>query len=316
MISKKNVLSALLLSLFFSVFSQVDKSNYALLWEVSGKDLPEKSWLFGSMHVRDVRAFEFPDSVLLATEQADAFAMEVHPDEMVDFVLQLFTTMEQENMLRDMLSEEAYQRLDELVQKKEGKPIDSLDIQDPFWIEIMLSDFDEPENTDKRDSPVDLYFYKLFHLNNKATFGLEQMRDYQNLTYSFYQMFEKETYIEDEATEDIQNQQFERMLDIYRRGDLRELEGYMKSFAMDQAYEYEMLGSRNIRMVESFLDIARQQSLFGVVGAAHLPGKDGMVELLRQQGYRVRRVVPHFTGLAERFEMPESSQVWQENHQS
>ena len=311
MFSRRIYTSVLFLFSSFLVIAQVDKSNYALLWEISGKDLPQKSWLFGSMHVHDERAFEFSDSVLITAQQAEAFAMEVHPDEMMDFMMQMFTMEDTVNVLKEMLSPEAYDRLNEIVIKKEGKPIDSLVNKNPFIIELMLSDFDEPENTKKRKQPVDLFFYKLFKVQEKSVFGLEKMKDYQNLTRSFFQMFEKNNYPDDhEPTEEETRAQFEELLDLYRRGDLGEVEKYIKSFAVDEAYDYEMLGARNIKMVKAYLELARKQSLFGVVGTAHLPGKDGMLELLRKQGYQVRKIEATFTGWAEKFEMPKNTLSW------
>ncbi|WP_039866550.1 TraB/GumN family protein, partial [Pedobacter sp. BAL39] len=52
-----------------------DKKPYNLLWEISGNGLKKSSYLFGSMHVKDRRAFNFSDSVLIAMETSSAFAI-------------------------------------------------------------------------------------------------------------------------------------------------------------------------------------------------------------------------------------------------
>ena len=44
-----------------------------------------------------------------------------------------------------------------------------------------------------------------------------------------------------------------------------------------------MLYDRNIGMVKSMDSIMKTGSLFSAVGAAHLPGKNGIIELLRKK---------------------------------
>ena len=84
------------LSLLFFMIStsfllaQSDKSNYALLWEITGNDLEKPSYLLGSYHVRAKMAFEFPDSLLYKLEACDAFANEIHLDSAMFRVFQAY----------------------------------------------------------------------------------------------------------------------------------------------------------------------------------------------------------------------------------
>ena len=68
--------------LFFTIhpiFSQ-DRTNYELLWEIKHKTGNKKSYLFGTLHLKDARAFKFSDSVIPAIKKSEMFALEVHPD--------------------------------------------------------------------------------------------------------------------------------------------------------------------------------------------------------------------------------------------
>jgi uncharacterized protein YbaP (TraB family) len=44
-------------------------------------------------------------------------------------------------------------------------------------------------------------------------------------------------------------------------------------------------------MAKNFVKIAKKQSVFCAVGAAHLPGETGVIELLRKKGYTVEPVI-------------------------
>ncbi|MEM9821364.1 MAG: TraB/GumN family protein, partial [Bacteroidota bacterium] len=291
--------------------AQVDKTNYELLWEISGKDLPAAAYLFGTMHVRDVRAFEFSDSVLLMLDRCPQFAMEIHPDTLSQFMLDLYLNGDTTNVLKSKLSDTAYSNLNQVVLQKTGKPIDSMDIKDPFYIELLLSDFDEPEHTQKYPQFVDLYLYKQAMGVGNTVFGLEKISDYLSVTSSFFKLFEKGNYEELPESDASENDvTYESFIEIYQSGDLARLMAFIDQFPKDEDYNDELLIRRNYNMVDRFLDLARKQATFCAVGAAHLPAKEGMIDLLRKKGYRVRRVLPTFTGVAEEYAKKKWEAIW------
>ncbi len=306
------LITFLLLFLSLSVFAQNDRENYNLLWEISGNGLEKPSYLFGTMHVQDERAFQFSDSVIIAMENVDAFAMEIHPDSMMSILIDLAVNGDTTNTLRDILSEEAYERLNQLVIDKKGIPIDSLDVKDPSWIELMLSDFEEPGDTEKRSTVVDLYLFNLAYDLGKSTYGLEQFKDYVNLTNVFFNSFEKEEY---EKT-DLKKEQEEKasfyneMIKIYHLGNLEEIQKFVKKGAWDEDYEKEILDNRNFRMVDSLELLMKDESVFCGVGVAHLSGKYGMIEILKEKGFKVRKVEPTFTGYAGNFKVTKVERPW------
>lgn len=292
--------------------AQIDKSNYALLWEITGNGLEKPSYLFGTMHVRDERAAEFPDSVLIALEKTDAYAMEIHPDTMVAFVMELMTNTSKDNVLKDRLSAKAYKRLNQAVIKKTGKPIDSLENQDPSFIEHLLMDFDEPEYTKKKGQIVDLYLYKQAWLMGKPIHGLEELKDYNNVEDKFFQTFEKDrvTGMEPSTDGKKSNQQYETMLNIYQSGDIYAMEKWLNAQPTDADFEEAMLDTRNYKMVATLEKLAKQQATFFAVGTAHLPSEKGMLKILTDKGYNVRKVTATFTGYAERFKPKGNGPKW------
>lgn len=51
-----------------------------------------------------------------------------------------------------------------------------------------------------------------------------------------------------------------------------------------------MVTTRNRKMVEKAAPILERGGAFIAIGALHLPGQDGLVELFRRKGYNVSRV--------------------------
>jgi|GEM_PF-6323350 len=305
---------------FFTVFfllfplftvAQPDKSNYALLWEITGNGLEHPSYLFGTMHVQDRRAFEFPDSLRIVFESAEAYAMEVNPNAAVSYFMELSFSGDTSNVLRQLLSEEEYRRVDALVQKQLGQPIDSMDIKDPMLLEMLLSDFEEPEETDKNLHFLDLHLFDIAFRQNKELIGLERIEDYDNLNRSFF----REVAGQDNDTTAYSSEEehafFEELLELYRSGDLEALTGYLDIEAAETSdYQRELLSRRNYKMAAALENEIRRQSVFCAVGVAHLPGEDGLIQLLREKGYRLRQVTPAFEDPAEWTASPKQERRW------
>jgi hypothetical protein len=82
-----------------------------------------------------------------------------------------------------------------------------------------------------------------------------------------------------------------KLQEAYRKGDLDLLDSLEKLMEPSEAYMEKFLYRRNEIQAASIDSIVQNQSLFVGVGAAHLPGKRGVIELLRKKGYNLRPIV-------------------------
>jgi uncharacterized protein len=60
--------------------------------------------------------------------------------------------------------------------------------------------------------------------------------------------------------------------------------------ALWQRMRVKLLDERNVVMAERSLEQARQGSVFIAVGAAHLAGKNGLLQAFRQAGFKVTAI--------------------------
>ena len=60
-----------------------------------------------------------------------------------------------------------------------------------------------------------------------------------------------------------------------------------------------MLFIRNENMVNSLVDLMPKKSVFAGVGAAHLPGEKGMINMLRERGYTVKALTSEQTDFSK-----------------
>ncbi len=281
-------------------FAQVDKSNHSLLWEITGNQLTKKSYLFGTMHVQDERAHEFTDSTLVCLDQTEVYAMEVNFDSIMGDMVGAMLEVDTANVLRQQLSAKAYDRLNQEVIKKLGMPIDSLPNKNPFFIEMSLTSFVEPASTVKKAQFVDLYLMKRAAEQGHPTYGLEKLSDYGGVMDSFYEQFEDDSY-QSEFDYNVDSL-YEVMMTYYRSGDIEAMYTGIVDEWEDSDYGNEMLNVRNVNMLLELEKLMKTKSVFCAVGTAHLPGKNGMIEALREKGYNLRRVTPSFEGYAKDYE--------------
>ena len=92
----------------------------SLLWKVTGKDLKEPSYLYGSIHIQDQRVFAFDTTVLTSLYSCDAFAMEILMDEIDPKEMTSCTYMPKGKVLSEMMSENDFHKLDSICKKKVG----------------------------------------------------------------------------------------------------------------------------------------------------------------------------------------------------
>jgi uncharacterized protein YbaP (TraB family) len=87
-----------------------------------------------------------------------------------------------------------------------------------------------------------------------------------------------------------QRQEFQKMVDAYKKHDLNTLAGLMEESPDMKGYENLLLANRNRNWIPVMESAMNQSPCFFAVGAGHLPGQEGVISLLRKAGYTVRPV--------------------------
>ncbi len=251
------------------VFTQ-QKPDYTLLWEISGNGLTKPSYLFGTMHLKDRRIFNFSDSVMKALEACDLFVMETSPDSLWK------TYFEQEDQ----------------------KPLNNPD----YLSENAARSANKPK---WNDMPVimDAYLYGIARTLKKQVSGLEPIASYlQQLNVET----EEELHDLYGRTDAETNAQPDVLITTYARGNLDEIWDLLSQHKLDALN----LESRNRVMEARIRQFVHRQSAFIAVGAAHLPGETGLIMLLSNAGYNVRPVKASFTGVAATYKINYAEMDW------
>ncbi|MCZ4410312.1 TraB/GumN family protein [Cryomorphaceae bacterium 1068] len=284
------------------------QSDYELLWRIDGKELDKTSFLFGTMHVSDERVYNFSDSVLLAFDSAEILAKELSRSDVFEAAMQKRFSKTQNSAFKDQFDEEEYTQIREAFRKRTKLDLDKVDNANPLLINQLLR---ESQKKDDKSSLLilDEYLEECALRMNKQVVGLEKPFDGIRSGQEFSNSFEKEffkmrllTNMDSifETYDKMQDNSFiskaNLRIENYRDGKLPEFNMEENSRAMSTF----AMKDRNTKMAQGLDSLMKKGSVFCAVGASHLPGEYGLIEMLREKGYTVEVVRADFTGEGKR----------------
>lgn len=274
------------LIIFFSLLASLSFSQ-SLLWKISGKGLKEPSYLYGTFHIKDSRVFSYDSTVTNAFVSCSAYAMEILLDEIDPVAVQKSTLMK-DNSLDNLLTKEQYYFVDSVFKKKLGISLLLYKKMKPFFLSSLIT---QTASDNKNENALDLHFLKTARTQNKQCIGLEKFEDqiavidkipYKEQAEMLYNMLKD--------TVETHEEEFDKMMDIYMNFDLSSLLEMTKNSGLGSDFEENFIILRNKTMAKNLKKIIKKQTVFCAVGAAHLPGDNGVIELLRESGYIVEAV--------------------------
>ena len=280
---KKLTLSLLIIATSLWGFSQ------SLLWKVSGKNMRSPSYLYGTIHIQDQRVFSFDSTVLKALGSCDAFAMEVLMDNIDMKQVRSMMYMPKGKTLSGMLSPSDFQKLDSLCKAKLGAGVVFLNSMKPFY---LASAIQQVEFARDMNEALDLFLLKNARAQNKACYGLEKYEDQIKAIDAMKLDEQLEMLLEMlHDTTNMVSQQSDSLLNAYLAFDFDVMLNLASDESLSDNFNNALIKKRNVTMAKGFEKLARTQTLFCAIGAAHLAGDKGVVALLKKRGYQVEPVV-------------------------
>ena len=276
-------------------YGQTNKLANTLLWEISGNGMPKPSYLFGTMHVSDRIAFHLQDSFFMALQNVDYVALEQNPELWLDDMLNSKTYDAIKNMAT-MFMNNTPDYYDEML---EFNPFNSRLLKSALaesnqLVNNLLYRFGNGMNINYQEGTyLDMYIYQTGKKLNKEIVGLEEFeQSMQMVIKAMIPDDDKEKVKSRTGYENYNNTFtiFEQIEKAYRRGDLNDIDSLMNLTYISANFKKYFITGRNKIMLHRMDSVMKEGPLFTGVGAAHLPGENGLIHLLEAQGYKLRPV--------------------------
>lgn len=281
--------------------ANVTEANYdladALLWKIEGKDLSTHSYLFGTIHMIDKESFFWPQGTLAAFEEASKTAFEVDLDDMFDVGKQmgLMTKafMDDGKSLKDLYSEEDYKVVKAHFDGM-GLPMMFLEKLKPMFLTVFASgdiEFGKGFGEQSDVKSYEMEFFELAKDMGKDVEGLETIEFQMSVFDSIPYKAQAEMLLETIKSSDTENDAFKEMIDMYKAQDINRMVTYMSEEEEGiQGYEDVLLYQRNKNWIPIMEEMMMKDKVFFAVGAGHLGGQYGVIDLLKKAGYKLTPV--------------------------
>ena len=291
---KKSLLFFLsFLGLFTSGFAQTNAVSYqkndnTLLWEISGNGLANPSYLFGTFHLMCKDDMVFSKNFTTALSNANSLVMEIDlSDAKNTFGAMEFLKMKNDTTLKKILSQNEYNRLSTFFKDSLKMSLSFFENMKPVFLQAL---FYPKMMSCKQSGSLEEAIMAQEKKANKQIKGLETIELQSALLDNISYVEQAKTLME--LIDDFKNQKlnFEQLLQSYKSQNAMEMSKLIESDPELKNQKPELLDNRNINWVKQFEMLMPNASLFVAVGAGHLFGEMGLIQLLRKNGYQLKPI--------------------------
>ncbi|MHA3789239.1 TraB/GumN family protein [Flavobacterium hauense] len=266
--------------------AQQDNKNNSMLWKIEGNGIEKPSYLFGTIHMLCASDFEIKEKVSKAFNSTSNLVLEVNTTDPNE-IQAMQKMMKSETTLSSRLDDAGKKEANDILTSQIGITLDQAEHVSPsglLSIAIVGA---------MKCPPTEMKFYEgeftaMAQEQHKTIGGLETIDSQAGVIEKSYSLTEILSQIKMKSE---YGQVLADMARFHKEENLPELYKTLKDKRfMDANAENLMLTERNKAWVKKIPAIVKKESTFFAVGAGHLYGKTGLIELLRQQGYKVTPV--------------------------
>jgi len=256
-----------------------------LLWRIHKANQPP-SFLFGTIHIDDKRVKDLSDSVMQRFNNSKTLCLEILPDRETQVGIGRAMLLPKDQFLDELLGDALFNRLSLKLNKLGITPLEAAHLK-PWAAMVVLS---RPES--QGGFALDQQLYQWGVHQYKQLCALETLEE-QLAVFDKLNLQDQITLLKDSLDFLPQVQELnEKLIQAYIVGNLDEI--YRRSMELQsnddeltQRLMDALIDQRNIKMVERMKTKLAHGRVFIAVGALHLPGKNGLISLLRKEGYAV-----------------------------
>jgi uncharacterized protein YbaP (TraB family) len=269
-------------------------ADRALFWSIQ-KNGVQAGYLLGTIHSEDPRVLDFSEVFLHKLNSNSIFDMELVPDLPTLSRLTEYMHYPPGQTLESVIGAERFNALASALSAYRV-PAEFISRMKP-WAAMMTLSTPPPETGFFMDLSISLRASG----SGLKVVGLETLE--QQLSFLENMPLSMQLALLDQAIAEFDKvkEAHDQMVDAYLENNLIQLQALADEQLQgvgDEANEYFIsagIHARNLRMAESLLPHLENNRVFVAVGALHLPGEKGLLNILRRQGFELSPLeVPFF----------------------
>ena len=245
----------------------------------------------------DRQDFFLTDATTQSLNKSNSVVFEINMEDMSNpmamLPLLMKIMMNGDTTLRDLLTEEEYDQVaDHFANSALPLPMTMLEKVKPMFLSMLdpeqMMNF-EPATDSSGMVSYEMELMQLAQQQEKVMGGLEtaefQMSLFDSIPYKVQAQMLMESI---KGGNEQESQQLDQMVEMYKNQDIQAMQDIMKDDSGGIGkYEELLLLSRNRNWIPVMQKMMAEGPVFFAVGAGHLGGQEGVIALLRSEGYTV-----------------------------
>lgn len=269
---------------------KIQKTGNSLLWQVSGNELKKPSFLFGTFHLLCKNDIQISRPLNAALRVSDTIYMELDMDDPSSLLGgMLYMNMIDGRSLRDLYTEEEYAKVRTFFEDTLHVPMMMFQKAKPYFLVALLY----PRMLAcKQMGSIEEELVKVAMQNKKEILGLETIQLQASIFDSIPYEWQAKKLLKNIDSVAFYQEEFNAMLRMYKSQDMDSIESMVdKSEFGSEEYQELLINKRNRSWVHTLKKVMKTESVFVAVGTGHLTGENGLISLLRKEGYWVEPLV-------------------------
>lgn len=298
-------LSLLSLTLFTALFlvsckgpkaavQETDTLPNALLWKIERKDLPSPSYLFGTIHMIPQEEYFLPEGLDAAFEKSKKVVFEIDLDDMSDMgsmMGMMSGLMMKDGMtLKKLLSPKEYQEVADYFEAM-GMPMFLLGNVKPMFLSMLAEVNMDPTAVESEEIiSYEMELYEKANEDHKDVGGLETMAYQMSLFDSIPYKEQAQMLLDAVRGTNLESDSYDQTVELYKAQNIEAMVAMVGEEESSSDFEDVLLNNRNHNWIPVMGKKMANGPVFFAVGAGHLGGEQGVIRLLKKEGYSVTPV--------------------------
>jgi len=284
-----------LLILFYSIkLISAEKYNF-FIWEMKDPEYKNTTYLLGSIHLGNEKLFPLPQKILGAFDKSEILVLEINLNNIDPFAIAQKAMYFDGRTLEGTLSQETFNNLS-IILESSGFTKEIYNKFKPWFAAMVASISEYTEEGLSSEYGIDTYFLKKANENNIPVDELESTAEQINIFDSLPESLNNLVVEYILTGSPNGSSKINELIDAYINGDEKKISKFMIELENDtseisELFKERLLTNRNLKMADKIDNFHKSGKIhFVIAGTAHFLGKDGIIEILKNKNYIIKRL--------------------------
>ena len=259
----------------------------SLLWKVTSQGSTKPTYIFGTIHSIPQSQFFFPEAINEALKSSDKLVLEIDMDSTEELATLPSLIVLKGKTMKDLLTAEEVKKLSRYLSDSAGIPFEQVTAFKPFVFTSLLL----PKIVGSSTVSYEQHLLAAAKQMGKPVDGIETVAEQVGAFDKLPMEQQAKQLVEMVSDMNKAREEYQQLLNAYTNQQLNKIAELTEKSNKDfPQFSQVLITDRNVSWIPRLEKIIGNGGAFVAVGAAHLPGSNGVVELLKKKGYSVEPI--------------------------